>query len=212
MMRMKSFSLVAAAVFSALSSSAAQTIAGRLLDEESRAPLKSVDVRLLPDTFTAPKSLGQATTDDAGRFRIQAPSAGAYRLMFGLPNASVLSEPVLVKDKDVEHEFLIDVTAENTYFVFQVAKPAELLPSQPQPQYPQTLREKKIAGNVVVQFVVDTAGQPQMWTLKVLRATHLEFVPAVRSALAQSHFSPAELGGRKVKQLVQMPFEFSLGR
>jgi protein TonB len=34
----------------------------------------------------------------------------------------------------------------------------------------------------------------------------------VKQVLANMHFFPAEVGGRKVKQLVQMPFVFSLNK
>ena len=35
---------------------------------------------------------------------------------------------------------------------------------------------------------------------------------SVRSALNSMRFYPAEIGGRKVKQLVQQPFNFTLTR
>jgi protein TonB len=38
------------------------------------------------------------------------------------------------------------------------------------------------------------------------------FEQAVRSALPNMRFLPAEIGGRKVKQLVQQPFVFALQR
>jgi protein TonB len=36
------------------------------------------------------------------------------------------------------------------------------------------------------------------------------FVQSVKNALPQMKFIPAEVGGRKVKQLVQQPFTFSI--
>ena len=121
-------------MLSACSTARGQSIGGRLLDKQSRAPLHGVGVRLLPDTFTALRPLGQATTDSAGTFHIQAPAAGTYRLMFGLSDGSVLSEPVIVGNSDVQHEYLVDVAAEKTYFEFQVDKAAALLPDQPHPR------------------------------------------------------------------------------
>ena len=49
-----------------------------------------------------------------------------------------------------------------------------------------------------------------MKEFKVLKSTHDMFTNAVRAVLPNMKFYPAEVGGRKVKQLVQMPFQFSL--
>jgi protein TonB len=38
------------------------------------------------------------------------------------------------------------------------------------------------------------------------------FVQSVKNALPQMKFIPAEVGGRKVKQLVQQPFTFSISK
>jgi protein TonB len=38
------------------------------------------------------------------------------------------------------------------------------------------------------------------------------FTNAVKAVLPQMKFYPAEVGGRKVKQLVQMPFQFNLSK
>ncbi len=57
----------------------ASVIAGRLLDEESRAPIVGVSVEA--QRFgTVVSSQGSATTDSEGGFRIQGLTAGSYRL------------------------------------------------------------------------------------------------------------------------------------
>ena len=63
-----------------------------------------------------------------------------------------------------------------------------------------------------MQFVVDTTGRPEMNTFKVLKTDNKLFTDAVRLALVDWRFSPAEVGNRKVRQLVQMPFVFGLSR
>jgi protein TonB len=65
---------------------------------------------------------------------------------------------------------------------------------------------------VLVQFVVDTSGHADTTTFKVLKTNHAMFTTAVRQVLPDLTFTPAEIAGRKVRQLVQMPFQFSLGR
>jgi protein TonB len=78
------------------------------------------------------------------------------------------------------------------------------------PRYPDALRSAKVEGEVLAQFVVDQTGTPDVTTLKVLKSTHELFTQAVQNALPAMRFNPAQVGGRPVKQLVQMPFAFSL--
>jgi periplasmic protein TonB len=59
-----------------------------------------------------------------------------------------------------------------------------------------------------VQFVVDTLGVPDTLTFKALETPHEIFNRAVKNVLPSLRFSPAELGGRRVKQMVLMPFDF----
>jgi protein TonB len=51
-----------------------------------------------------------------------------------------------------------------------------------------------------------------MSQFKVLKSSHDLFTNAVKQALTGMRFYPAEIGGRKVKQLVQQPFNFTLTR
>lgn len=102
------------------------------------------------------------------------------------------------------------VTDNQNFFEFQVEKTAKLLDGNPAPRYPDLLRDSKTTGGVVAQFVVDTTGIPDMRTFKVLKSSHELFMASVREMVPSLRFSPAEVGGRKVKQLVEMPFEFSL--
>ena len=63
---------------------------------------------------------------------------------------------------------------------------------------------------MLVQFVVREDGAPDLSTLKILKSSHDLFTNAVRISLATMRMRPARVGGRAVKQLVQMPFEFRL--
>jgi protein TonB len=72
------------------------------------------------------------------------------------------------------------------------------------------LRQAGVEGEVLAQFVVDTTGRAEANSLKILKSSHDLFVQSVRNALPQMKFIPAEVGGRKVKQLVQQPFTFSI--
>ena len=104
-------------------------------------------------------------------------------------------------------------TATNqTYFDFQVEKPAEMLPDQPKPKYPSVLESSGIAGEVQAQFVVGQDGRADMDTFKALKSSNELFTQSVKSVLARMRFSPAMIGGKPVKQLVQQSFQFAVPR
>jgi hypothetical protein len=45
-------------------------------------------------------------------------------------------------------------------------------------------------------------------TFGIVSTTHPQLTEAVRQAVLDSRFHPAVLGGRRVRQVVQQPFEF----
>jgi periplasmic protein TonB len=104
------------------------------------------------------------------------------------------------------------ILQDQAYFDFQVEKPAASAPGSPGPRYPDILRSGGVEGEVLAQFEVDTTGRVNVASFRVLRSSHALFEQAVRSSLPQMRFLPAEIGGRKVKQLVQQPFVFNLQR
>lgn len=98
------------------------------------------------------------------------------------------------------------------FFEFQVEKPVQALPGGSQPRYPDILRQAGVEGEVLAQFIVDTTGRAEMNSYKVLKTTHELFGNAVKQALPGMRFIPAEVGGRKVRQLVQQPFSFAISK
>jgi protein TonB len=110
-------------------------------------------------------------------------------------------EKGIVAEKPVENQ---------TYFEYQVEKPVMAMPGSPTPRYPDILKSAGVEGEVVVAFVVDTTGRADVPSLKILKSTHELFAMAVRTALPSMRFLPAEVGGKKVKQLVQQPFVFNI--
>jgi periplasmic protein TonB len=81
-----------------------------------------------------------------------------------------------------------------------------------QPSYPAALRERGVAGRVLVQFVVDTLGRAEMSGLRIVESTDPAFASSVRAVLPRYRFSPGEVGGQRVRTLVQLPFDFTLLR
>jgi protein TonB len=99
-----------------------------------------------------------------------------------------------------------------TYFEFQVEKPAESMPDNPKPKYPSVLESSGIAGEVQAQFVVRSDGKADMDTFKVLKSTNELFTQSVKNVLPRMRFSPAQIGGKPVNQLVQQAFQFAVPR
>jgi protein TonB len=112
-------------------------------------------------------------------------------------------EPASAREADS-----IAVTADSTAprYQFQVTKPALVIDAGVYPRYPANLNG--VEGRVLVQFVVGTDGRAEMATFKVLRSTDDAFTAAVRAVIPLLRFTPAEASGKKVRQYVQMPFEF----
>jgi TonB family protein len=101
-----------------------------------------------------------------------------------------------------------DDNSDPTYFDFQVDQAVKIRVNRA-PAYPENLRSAHIDGQVLVQFVVDERGAAEMSTFKVIKATNPEFAEAVRRAISSTAYSPAEIRGKHVKQLVQQPFVFN---
>jgi protein TonB len=80
------------------------------------------------------------------------------------------------------------------------------------PRYPDALRGAGVEGRVVARFVVDTAGRVEPGSVQIVSAAHPAFAEAVRRTLPALRFRAAEAGGRRVRQLVDMPFDFVLTR
>jgi protein TonB len=101
-----------------------------------------------------------------------------------------------------------DAAGDQTYFDFQVDQAVKVRVNRA-PSYPEHLRIAHIDGQVLVQFVVDERGVAEMNTFKVIKTTNPDFAEAVRRAISNTAYSPAEIRGRRVKQLVQQPFIFN---
>lgn len=88
-------------------------------------------------------------------------------------------------------------------------------------RYPEDPRQGFAEGSILLQFVVDTTGRADMSTVRDLSRPQLPpkleeyyraFVAAAVSSVKNSVFAPAEIGGCRIRQLVQLPFAFKLRR
>jgi periplasmic protein TonB len=94
----------------------------------------------------------------------------------------------------------------------QVEKQVSVLSGSAPPRYPEILRSSGVEGQVTAVFVVDEQGRAEESSIQFVRSDNQLFEDAVRMALRRMRFTAAQVGGRKVRQLVQMPFVFTLAR
>ena len=103
-----------------------------------------------------------------------------------------------------------EAAAPESFQEFRITKPATPLADNRPPRYPDELRVAGVEGEVLTQLVVDTSGRVASGSVKVLRSTDPRFTAAVLGNLESWRFSPAEVDGRRVRQLLEMPFTFAL--
>jgi periplasmic protein TonB len=104
---------------------------------------------------------------------------------------------------------LAGIADHGPYMEFQVEKPVVKIGGEA-PEYPGSLKDSGVEGQVLAQFVVNESGRYEGGTLKILSSSNPAFSAAVKDALPRMRFSAAQIGGKKVQQLVQMPFQFHL--
>ena len=85
-------------------------------------------------------------------------------------------------------------------------------PDNPKPVYPPSMLSAGIETALIVQFVVDTTGHVDDHSLKFPSSAGRLFIDAVQRVLLRSRYRPAELGGRRVAQLVEQQFTFRIAR
>ena len=100
------------------------------------------------------------------------------------------------------------MASKNVYTAEQVDQAAILAPGTVKPVYPDSLWRAGVGGRVVAEFIVGADGVIEQGTFGVASTTHPYFSAAVRSALESAVFRAATLAGRRVRQLVQVPFVF----
>jgi outer membrane biosynthesis protein TonB len=84
--------------------------------------------------------------------------------------------------------------------------------NNPKPVYPPSMLSAGIETAFIVRFVVDTTGRVDDHSLNFPSSAGRLFVDAVQRVLLRSRYRPAELGGRRVAQLVEQQFTFRIAR
>jgi len=99
--------------------------------------------------------------------------------------------------------------AGKAYSENQVERAVEVTKTVP-PRYPDALRSVNVEGTVEATFIVGANGRVEPGSIKIVSTPHKLFADAVRAALLETRFRPAEVGGRSVRQLVSQSFSFKL--
>ena len=79
---------------------------------------------------------------------------------------------------------------------------------QARPQYPFEMRRAGIAGEVLVDFIVDSNGDVR--NAYAVRSSQREFEAAAVQAVSKWKFRPGKKGGRNVNTHMQVPIVFTL--
>lgn len=144
------------------------------------------------------------------RSAVVAASLLAFAVVLVACSAEVADTPTATPEAAKVAAPPAEVAAGTPYFDFQVEMPVGVILHYGWPRYPASLRSAGVEGEVLAQFVVGTDGRVELESFKAIRASDPMFESAVRDGLAAMRFTPAELGGKPVRQLVQQPFVFQL--
>ncbi len=190
---------------------------GIVVDPGSGARLPCVDVALEDTTGHV---VARSKTNGEGIFQFDAPERGTYRYRFSIWNHAPIAtqaeplEPTTEQARTYRLSFALEERPTSKARLDTVDTP----PGPPREKdrslmrYPIGLRESGIQGDVLVNYLVDSAGWVYRPSIRVLRSTHHEFSRAVTTFLERAQLTPARSGGQPVCALMlDVPFTFRLG-
>jgi hypothetical protein len=168
-------------------------------------PLDALDPRTFEgiEIYSGPASVpaefqGNRTMSSACGTVILWSRQGEYRIK--KPKKGELSPAAMIEQL---------VAQQSVFTANEVDRPARADSSDLiQPIYPDSLFENAVAGRTVAEFVVNLQGDVVMETFNVVTSTHPAFSDAVRRALKDQRYFPAQRKGIVVQQVVQQPFDF----
>ena len=122
-------------------------------------------------------------------------------------NSTLRSPPKAAADSGIGYGGGLDSMA---FIAANVDRVAESDGANPKPAYPVDLLNRLVEAQFSVYFVVDTTGRIDTTTIEVPPSVDRRFAQAVRDVLVRWHFLPAEIRGRRVRQLMEQPFQFRI--
>lgn len=118
------------------------------------------------------------------------------------------TDPITRRGPTVSLEAL--VASLQVYTADQVEVQAKLDPSRSiEVEYPPALFAEHTPGRVIAEFVVDRTGHVETETFGIVSSSDKLFSEAVRKAMPDVLYTPAQINGTAVRQLVHQPFTFS---
>jgi protein TonB len=133
-----------------------------------------------------------------------------------LPTGSLVQSPVGGAPKEVDSAAVTtpagnsDHTQDSVFTILEVDTAVVRSASSAAPAYPLDLFKQRVEGRVRVRYIVDTTGFADPASLEVVESTHPQFLASVREVLPYMRFTPAKIGARKVRQMVEQPFSFHI--
>ncbi len=115
-------------------------------------------------------------------------------------------------DRNSQDKSALEPVQDSVYSVLEVEERAVRTASSAAPVYPADLMKAGTEGGVAVRFVVDTTGHADASTIEIVRATNPLFAASVMAAVPQMVFTPAMVGGHRVRQAVEQNFEFRISQ
>jgi protein TonB len=172
-----------------------------------------------PPSPTAPTAATSSESQKSAKERLPAP-IDMRRIDLKLPPVDLSGIPMTPVDFPMRPDGTVAGQAptrsgsksDAPFQADQVEKQVAFISGSAAPRYPDVLRSSGVEGQVVALFVVDAAGRVETDSVRFVRSDNRLFEEAVRAALPRMRFVPAEIGGRKVRQLVQLPFVFTIDR
>ena len=190
---------------------ASQTLGGQVVRIDSKQPLAGAAVALVNDSAQV---VASASASGDGAFYLDAPAAGAYRLVVLVAGASFVSPAVkLDSGKTIEKQFSVPDVPESfasALFARDVTTPASAVPGSPRPAYPAALAAQGARALVSTMFVVDEDGRANVESFRALNTAADPFIESIRDALKRTRFVPAQKDGGPVRQVVQYTYDFGM--
>ena len=171
-----------------------ELIAMPKIEEEPEVVETTEDVKPLDLAPPMQQDVPQLVTPDSFVQKIQPPPPEGVTISASMNIVPEVRDPNMFRGMKVFDISMLDQTP--------VAK------FQARPQYPFEMRRAGIAGEVVVDFIVDTNGDVQ--NAYALRSSQREFESAAVQAVSKWKFKPGRKSGRDVPTHMQVPIVFTL--
>lgn len=139
-----------------------------------------------------------------------APVGSAEAQPRGASQAEVKTGGSAGQDTKNQEPSSAEASPDSVYSVLEVEESAVRKEGSAAPAYPPDLMKNGIEGAVAIRFIVDTLGRADSSSVEVLRTTNAAFLESVRNALPMMRFTPAMIGGRRVRQTVEQTFHFRM--